>query len=159
MHQSVNEDDGYRCPQCQSHSTQSICLAYKQAVRTGYSGYESVSQFAEEIAPPKPKDDIFGPSIVACATAVIALWQLPAILDRAGVDTLTGLSPFSWPILALSCICGWIIGAIFAFPAIRYNAITLPPILREWRKGMICKRCSHRWQRKCRLGLSGLDDE
>lgn len=159
MHQYQNTGDSFRCPRCRSHSTQSTAVAYKQAVRTGHSGYQSTSQFADEIAPPPAKDDSFLPSLIACGAAVFAFLKLPDLLDSAGISSLEGLSPFSWPILALSCVCGWVVGLLFAIPAIRYNAFTLPPILREWQKGMICKRCSHRWQRLSDPEIDGPDDE
>lgn len=159
MHKPENTEDGFRCPQCGSYSTQSVAMAYKQAVRTGHSGHQSTSQFADEIAPPPAKDGSSYPSLIACATAIFAFLELPGLLDSAGIGALEGLSPFSWPILALSCVCGWVVGLLFAIPAIRYNAFTLPPILREWQKGMICKRCFHRWQRLSSPELGELDDE
>ena len=145
-HHSKIQDD-LRCPKCAGHSTESVVIAYAQSTRTGSSGYETLSLLGEQIAPPNEKDEKFWPGVVVCAAAAIALTKLPSVLNQLDIDALQNLSPFSWPVAALSCVVGWSAGLVLAVPAIRYNTHVLPGLLAEWGKGMVCKRCGHRWQR------------
>ena len=139
--------DEMRCPECGSASTESVVIAYAKSARTGTSGYETVSLFGEQIAPPEERDEKFWPSVAVCVAAIIALFKLPGTLNQLEIEALQNLSVLSWPVVLLSCVVGWLVGLIFVIPAIRYNVHVLPGLTAEWEKGMACRRCGHRWQR------------
>ncbi len=135
-----------QCPSCRSHSTQTIEVAYAQAVRVGDSGRETVSRFAQSLAPPPERDEKFVPGLVACAVLGVSFITLPEILNRTGIPALSNLPHLSWKIAAMGCTAGWIVGLLIAIPRIRFNVMKLPKLLEQWRNQAVCRRCGHRWQ-------------
>ena len=147
MSRTRSYNDKLHCPSCGSHATQSVPTAYSQSVRSGSSGFTSISMRGESLAPPPEKDDTVLPGVAACVTAAITLFALPALFRNSEITALQGLSLFSWPVLLASCVIGWVSGLLLAIPAISYNVKVRPRLQATWEAGMVCNRCSYQWQR------------
>ena len=68
-----------QCPRCYSRYTQSVEMAYSQSVRTGESGYTSISEFGRSLEPPEARSEVGYPLAVTLAVGIISA----NLFDRA----------------------------------------------------------------------------
>ncbi len=136
-----------QCPNCGSHNTQSVSVAHQQSIRTGYNGYQSISAFGKDLEPPPPKSAFLYPLGVAYMVGVFTFFGLSEISTRLEESWPTLASWFgSHPIIA-SAIVGVIAGALVSLSAMGFNASTHRRQLNRWSKGVVCRRCGHRFNK------------
>lgn len=136
-----------QCPRCRSRYTQSVKMAYTQSVRTGDNGYQSVSEFGKNLEPPPPRSEVAAFFVVAMLVTSAAIILLPALFELVEIKWLRGVSPFDWPVLVASMVLGLVAGARSAIAAAVYNASVHDGEMREWKRGVVCRRCGHRFRR------------
>lgn len=137
-----------QCPKCGSHNTQSVSVAHQQSIRTGYNGYQSISEFGKTLEPPQPRSAFLYPLGVAYMVSVFTFFGLAEITAR-----LEG----SWPTLAswlgshpfiASGVVGVIAGVLVSLSALGFNTGAHKTQMNRWSRGVICKQCGHRFNRK-----------
>ena len=136
-----------QCPRCGSYHTQSVKIAYTQAVRTGESGYTTISDFGRSIAPPPPSGAIWIPIGLAAFTAVALMAVLPEIHRLVPLGWLQHLSSFGLPVLIVSILVGILAGLWAGAKLYIPIEISHRDELRRWARGVVCRRCGHRFRR------------
>lgn len=136
-----------QCPQCRSRYTQSVKIAYAQSVRISGNGYQSISEFGKNLEPPPPRSE-FGPFfVVAMLVTSAAMMLLPSLFELVDIKWLSGVSSFDWPVVIASVVLGLIAGTRSAVTAAVHNASVHAGEMREWKRGVVCRRCGHRFRR------------
>jgi len=135
------------CPRCKSHNTQSVKTAYWQSIRTGDRGYQSISEFGKSLKPPQARSEIGAFFVVAMMVASAAIILLPALSEVIDVKWLRGISSFDWPVVTVSIALGILAGFRSAVSAAVHNASVHRGEMRSWSRGVICRRCGHRFRR------------
>jgi len=134
-----------QCPRCGSGNWQTVELAYNQAVRRTTGGYESVSRFAESIAPPRRRSEVGVPLLTALGLGSATWLFLPLIPFGVPVDAgsiTSALSTQGWvPAVAV----GVLAFAVHAGRNIAYNADYWERHYRKWRRERVCRSCGHRF--------------
>ena len=136
-----------QCPKCKSQYTQSVETAYSQAVRTGETGYQSISEFGRSMEPPEPRSEVGVPFATAFFVAGTLMMLLPGLHSVLPFEWLEGLSPFDTPVVIVSLVVGLIVGFWSAVSAGVYNASVYRGEMKTWAKGVVCRRCGHRFRR------------
>ena len=134
----------FRCRRCGSFNTQYVSVAYSQSVRSGDNG-ETISKFGKSLAPPKKYSQVLVPSL---SGSVAAAWIYGFLLARAaenGDRIFSDDSLIEWPLFGLSLIIGLIVCAGMIARADRLNKTLWEPLVRNWDKEIVCRRCSHRF--------------
>lgn len=136
-----------QCPRCKSHDTQAVETAYSQAVRTGESGYQSISEFGRSMEPPEARSAAGVPLATALWVAGALMMLLPGLHAVLPFDWLEGLSSFDRPVVVVSLVAGLIAGFSSAVSAGVHNASVHRSEMRTWARGVVCRRCGHRFKR------------
>jgi len=136
-----------QCPRCKSRYTQSVKMAYSQSVRTGDSGYQSISEFGKTLEPPPSRSEFGAFFVVAIMVTCATMILLPSLSEVVEIKWLSGISTFDWPVVVASVVLGLIAGARSAIAAAVHNASVHAGEMREWKRGVVCRRCGHRFQR------------
>lgn len=139
--------ESMRCPQCKSRQTQTVKTAYSQSVRTDESGYQSISEFGKTLEPPPRRSQLAAFFSVAMLVTSAAMILLPSASELIQVKWLGGLSSFDWPVVVASIVLGLVAGERSAISAGVHNAIVHRGEMREWNRGVVCRRCDHRFTR------------
>ena len=134
-----------QCPRCRSHYTQSVEMAYAQAIRTGESGYTTISEFGRSLEPPAPRSEIGVPMGVAFGVACASMMLLPTLHKVAPFAWLEGLSPFDAPVVVVSLVLGVIAWFRSSVSALVHNDSVHRREMRKWEKGVVCRRCGKRF--------------
>ena len=135
-----------QCPSCGSHYTQSVKMAYSQAVRTGESGYTTISEFGRSLEPPAPRSTIGAPMGVAFGVACASMLLLPALHKVIPVTWFAGLSSLDAPVVVVSIVFGvvaWFRSVVSAFA---HNASVHRGEMNKWARGVVCRRCGRRFR-------------
>lgn len=134
-----------QCSKCRSHNTQSVSVAHSQSIRTGYNGHQTISEFGRDLEPPAAQS-VFGFPLLATINIFgLAVFLLPGALEATRIQWLQGLLVLSWQNLA---ICGFLalyVGFRLAISAVRHNMDVHSQDMSSWKRGVICKRCGHRF--------------
>lgn len=136
-----------QCPKCYSHNTQSVSVAYGQSIRIGETGYRSVSEFGRELEPPQGRSEFGIPLVVAVNVFGLAVLSLPDMLAVTGISWLMGLKISSWLNLVASGAIAILVGVRVASSAFLHNMTKHRTEMRSWRRGVVCRRCGHRFRR------------
>lgn len=136
-----------QCPRCKSQYTQSVETAYSQAVRTGETGYQSISEFGRSMEPPEPRSEVGVPLATAFFAAGILMMLMPGLHTVLPFKWLEGLSSFDTSVIVVSLAVGLIVGFWSAVSAGVYNASVHHGEMRTWARGVVCRRCGHRFTR------------
>ena len=137
-----------QCPRCRSHYTQSVDMAYSQAIRTGESGYTTISEFGRSMEPPEPRSEVGYPMALTLAVGLISMVSLPALCEQLPFERLEGMTSFDVPVVAVSGLLGLVAGVWSAASAMAYNISFHSEEMDEWARGVVCRRCGHRFGRK-----------
>ena len=136
-----------RCPRCRSHYTQSVDMAYSQAIRTGESGYTTISEFGRSLEPPEPRSEAAYPLAVTLAVGIVSMVSLPALANELPFEWLEGMTSFDVPVVVASVLLGLVAGVWSADSAMAYNMSIHSDEMDEWERGVVCRRCGHRFGR------------
>ncbi len=134
-----------QCPRCRSHHTQSVEMAYSQAIRTGESGYTTISEFGRSLEPPEPRSEIGYPLALTLAIGIVSMVSLPALGTQLPFEWLDGLAPFDVPVVVVSILLGLVAGVWSAAAAMAYNMTTHSDEMDDWGRGVVCRRCGERF--------------
>ena len=110
-----------QCPRCQGHYTQSVKMAYSQSVRTGESGYTTISEFGKSLAPPTRESEIGVPIVLMLFVSILAMILIPILGEKLPFEALHGLYSFDTPVILLSVGLGAIVGLRSALSALVFN--------------------------------------
>ena len=132
-----------RCNKCGSSNIQGIEMAYIQGVRHSESGYTSISEFSERIAPPEEKSLLAEPMFTA-----IGLAGATFLLSTLFGEHLPFLNPVSTDPMGKISIILPLIVAIVAFfwklvAVIKHNVTIDAEAYERWRCQTVCRRCGH----------------
>ena len=136
-----------QCPRCRSHYTQSVDMAYSQAIRTGESGYTTISEFGRSLEPPEPRSEAAYPLAVTLAVGIVSMVSLPALANELPFEWLEGMTSFDVPVVVASVLLGLVAGVWSAASAMAYNMSVHSDEMDEWERGVVCRRCGHRFGR------------
>ena len=139
--------ESMQCPKCSSHNTQSVSVAHQQSIRTGYNGYQSISEFGKALEPPPPRSAFLYPLGVAYMVGVftfLGLAELSALIGKIWPTLASWL--YSHPFIA-SAIVGAVAGLMVSVSAIEFNAGVHKHEMSRWGRGVVCKRCGHRFSK------------
>ena len=136
-----------QCPRCRSHYTQSVDMAYSQAIRTGESGYTTISEFGRSLEPPAPRSEVGYPLAVTLAVGIVSMVSLPALANELPFEWLEGMTSFDVPVVIASVLLGLVAGVWSAASAMAYNMSVHSDEIDEWERGVVCRRCGHRFGR------------
>ena len=136
-----------QCPRCRSQYTQSIEMAYSQAIRTGESGYTTISEFGRSLEPPEPRSEAAYPLAVTLAVGIVSMVSLPALANELPFEWLEGMTSFDVPVVVASVLLGLVAGVWSADSAMAYNMSIHSDEMDEWERGVVCRRCGHRFGR------------
>ena len=136
-----------QCPRCHSGYTQSVEVAYSQAVRTGETGHTTISEFGRSMEPPAPRNTIGGALAATFMVTVISMMSLPALAEFLGIGRFAALSTFDTPVVVTSLVVGLVAGFRSAVSAYIYNVSIHRGEMQHWGRGVICRRCGHRFRR------------
>ncbi len=138
---------GMQCPRCVSHNTQSAKMGYSQSVRTGYNGTQTISEYGKTLEPPEPLCELgtfFATGVFVTMVSLFLIPNLPVVVDFAWAQ---GLSVFDWPVIVVSVVIGIVAGLRSAVSASTYNTSIFQPEMQGWERGVVCRRCGHRFSR------------
>lgn len=146
-----------QCPKCRSHNTQSVSVAHKQSVRTGDNGYQSISEFGRGLEPPPPRSEFAFPLGIAYMIGFLMFFSSSELARKIGV-WLPTIADFinRRPFIFSTCV-GLLAGLIVSISAIGFNVSTHRNQMDEWSKGIVCRRCGHRFSRGPLNGTPGQD--
>ncbi len=136
-----------QCPRCKSGYTQSVEMAYSQSIRTGDTGYRSISEFGKTLEPPTPRSALGAFVVVAVLVTYASLFLLPLLSELTEIKWLSGMSLFDWPVVVVSIVLGLIAGYRSAVSALVHNELVHRGEMRDWARDVICRRCGHRFRR------------
>ena len=136
-----------QCPRCRSHYTQSVDMAYSQAIRTGESGYTTISEFGRSLEPPEPRSEAAYPLALTLAVGIVSMVSLPALANELPFEWLEGTTSFDVPVVVASVLLGLVAGVWSAASAMAYNMSVHSDEMDEWERGVVCRRCGHRFGR------------
>ena len=136
-----------QCPRCRSHYTQSVDMAYSQAIRTGESGYTTISEFGRSLEPPEPRSEAAYPLALTLAVGIVSMVSLPALANELPFEWLEGMTSFDVPVVVASVLLGLVAGVWSAASAMAYNMSVHSDEMDEWERGVVCRRCGHRFGR------------
>jgi len=136
-----------QCPRCQSRYTQSVEMAYSQSVRTGESGYTTISQFGRSLEPPEPRSEVGYPLAVTLAVGIVSAMSLPELAERLPFESLAGMTPFDTPVVVTSVLLGLVAGVWSAASAMAHNMSIHSDEMDQWARGVVCRQCGHRFRR------------
>lgn len=136
-----------QCPGCSSHYTQSVEMAYSQAIRTGESGYTTISEFGRSMEPPAPRSEVGYPMTVTLVVGIVATGLLPALGEQLPFEWSNGMTSFDVPVVVVSVLLGLVAGVWSAASAMAYNMTIHSDEMDDWARGIVCRRCGHRFQR------------
>ena len=122
-------------------------MAYSQAIRTGESGYTTISEFGRSLEPPAPRSEIGVPTGVAFGVACASMMLLPTLQKVFPFAWLEGLSSFDPPVVVVSIVLGVIAWFRFAVSALVHNDSLHRGEMNKWARGVVCRRCGHRFKR------------
>ena len=134
-----------QCPRCRSHYTQSVDMAYSQAIRTGESGYTTISEFGRSLEPPEPRSEAAYPLALTLAVGIVSMVSLPALANELPFEWLEGMTSFDVPVVVASVLLGLVAGVWSAASAMAYNMSVHSDEMDEWERGVVCRRCGHRF--------------
>ena len=136
-----------QCPRCYSRYTQSVEMAYSQSVRTGESGYTSISEFGRSLEPPEPRSEVGYPLAVTLAVGIISAMSLPELAERLPFMSFAEMTPFDTPVVVTSILLGLVAGVWSAGSAMAHNMSVHSDEMDQWARGVVCRRCGHRFKR------------
>lgn len=137
-----------QCPRCRSQYTQSVKIAYSQAIRTGESGYTTISEFGRSLEPPQARSEAGVPLGIAFGIACGSMLLLPAVHTVAPLPWLAGLSPFDTPVVVVSIVLGLLAGFWSGVSALVHNDSVHRGEMRKWERGVVCRRCGFKFRRR-----------
>lgn len=136
-----------QCPECGSHYTQAVPLAYRQSVRTGHNGHQSISEFGQELEPPQARSEVLVPMIYAVALFGVTFVLLPAeitwfdlgwpqqlLTSTLGRFGIAGMAAFSLLVYLSAC-------------AIADNLTGHAREMDDWGRTVVCRRCGTQFSR------------
>ena len=156
----------YDCPQCGSHQTATFEMAYQQGSQSGnFSGsgfsiggdvgivngqFSSQTGLAERLAPPRePKitsGTILGSIVAAFLASGLLTFLTVSFIRKTGMsvdESSIGLNLIFLYILLIPILA--VLGCWLHKRALRKLMPRYLERLREWRNGMICRRCGFLW--------------
>lgn len=140
-----NRDRKFQCPECRSHYTQTVSLAYSQSVRTGYNGNQTISAFGAELQPPEARSELLVPLAYAATMFLLTFFFLPYEITWMSfgwlqiiLETTSGRLGFSTGVALAVLIYS-------SGRAIAHNATVHAAAMEEWGQTMICRRCGVRF--------------
>ena len=136
-----------QCPRCYSRYTQSVETAYLQSVRTGESGYTSISEFGRSLEPPEARSEVGYPLAVTLAVGIISAMSLPELAERLPFKSFAEMTPFDTPVVVTSILLGLVAGVWSAGSAMAHNLSVHSDEMDQWARGVVCRRCGHRFKR------------
>ena len=143
----MSEETKFECPNCHSDNIQSFEVAYRNGVTTSSSTTTgrgvgsggglglgtakttgtSVSQIAQEVAPPAKKGIVKKFLLIG----IILMFLLSAILGS--VSNTLG---------SIGALLGWVLSGAFVYKtAYLWNRDVYPQLLDQWHHSYICFRC------------------
>lgn len=122
-------------------------MAYSQAVRTGDTGYTTISEFGRSLVPPAPRSAIGFPLALMFSVTFIAMMFLPVLFDLLPLDALQGWKSLDKPVVIASVVLGAIAGFRSAVSAVVHNESVHSREMGKWAQGVVCRRCGHRFSR------------
>ena len=134
-----------QCPNCGSHYTQSVSMAYSQSVRTGESGYTTISEFGESLAPPMRESEVGVPLVFLFFVGILGMILLPMLGRLLPFEQLANLSSFDFPVVLISVGLGTYDGFRCALSALIHNRSIYRDKMSSWSEEVICRRCGHRY--------------
>ena len=134
-----------QCPDCGSHNTQAVEVAYSQSVRTGYNGYQTISAYGETLSPPEPRSVFLVPLGVAAWVWVLIAVVLPAITNQAIPHMSDTFLPLAKGPVIAGLGTGIVFGLMTIVSAVAHNRSAFEADLDDWLNEAICKRCGHRF--------------
>lgn len=136
-----------QCPECGSYNTQAVSVAHSQSIRIGYNGSQSISEFGKELEPPPPRSTFVVPLGAAYMAGFLTFFGLADISARIGDSWPTVASWLSSHPFIASAIVAVVAGARVSLSAMDFNAGTHRKEMNRWSRGVICRRCGHRFNR------------
>lgn len=135
-----------QCPQCGSGYTQSVEMAYSQSVRTGESGYTTISEYGRSLEPPSPRSPFGLPLALAFWVTVVSMISIPVLGNVLPFAWFKGLSWLDKPVVIISIILGVIAGFRSAVSVLVHNNSVHRGEMKKWARGTVCRRCGHRFK-------------
>jgi len=120
-------------------------MAYSQSVRTGESGYTSISEFGRSLSPAAPRSTVGFPLALAFGVAVVSMTFVPVLGNLLAFAWLEGLGSLDKPVVTISILLGIFAGFRSAVSALIFNESIHRGVMRRWADEVICRRCGHRF--------------
>lgn len=122
-------------------------MAYSQAIRTGESGYTTISKFGRSLEPPAPRSEIGYPLALTLAVGIVSMASLPALGEQLPFEWFDGMTSFDAPVVVVSILLGLVAGVWSAASAMAYNMTIHSDEMDDWGRGVVCRRCGKRFRR------------
>ena len=134
-----------QCPECGSHYTQAISLAYSQSIRTGYNGNQSISEFGRGLEPPPPQSEVLIPLGLAAVMFVATFVFFPTDASWIGIDWVQRFLTSSWGRIAISTLAAFLVLVWSSGSAIAHNATEHASEMDDWERAVVCRRCGEQF--------------
>ena len=122
-------------------------MAYSQAIRTGESGYTTISEFGRSLEPPASRSEIGYPLALTLVVGIVSMASLPALGEQLPFEWLDGMTSFDTPVVVVSILLGLVAGVWSAASAMAYNMTIHSDEMERWGRWVVCRRCGHRFKR------------
>jgi hypothetical protein len=122
-------------------------MAYSQAIRTGESGYTTISEFGRSLEPPAPRSEIGYPLALTLAVGTVSMASLPTLGEQLPFDSLDGMTSFDVPVVVVSILLGLVAGVWSAASAMAYNMTIHSDEMDAWGRRVVCRRCGEQFSR------------
>ena len=136
-----------QCPECGSHYTQAVPLAYRQSIRTGYNGHQSISEFGQELEPPQARSEVLVPMLYAVALFGVTFVLLPAEITWFDLGWPQQLLTSTFGRLGLAGAAAMSLLVYLSACAIAENLTDHAREMDDWEHTIVCRRCGYRFQR------------
>lgn len=136
-----------QCPECGSHYTQAVPLAYRQSIRTGYNGHQSISEFGQELEPPQARSEVLVPMLYAVALFGVTFVLLPTEITWLDLGWSQQLSTSTLGRLGIAGVAAISLLVYLSARAIADNLTGHAGEMHHWERGVVCRRCGHRFRR------------
>ena len=136
-----------QCPECGSHYTQAVPLAYRQSIRTGYNGHQSISEFGQELGPPQARSELLVPMLYAAALFGVTFVLLPTEITWLDLGWPQQLLTSTLGRLGIAGVAAMSLLVYLSACAIADNLTGHAREMNDWERTVVCRRCGAQFSR------------
>jgi hypothetical protein len=136
-----------QCPECGSHYTQSVPLAYSQSIRTGYNGNQTISEFGQALEPPEPRSEFLVPLLSAAFLFGVIFFFFPTEISWLSTSWVHDKITSLWGRVSISGGLAFALLIFLSGDAIAHNTTAYAEDMDEWEATVVCRRCGEQFSR------------